>query len=89
LHLGDSLLAKVPELQDQDKTEIKLTGRPFKIRRQLLGDLASHTIEGRISSLGKPLLVMHSPKAENSGDSRQMRYAQGSALRGKSKDGIG
>lgn len=64
LHLGDSLAAQAPELQEQDETEIKLAGRPFKIRRQLLDDLASHTLEDHISNLGKPLLVMHSPVDE-------------------------
>jgi putative redox protein len=64
LHLGDSLAAQAPELQDQDETEIKLAGRPFKIRRQLLDDLASHTLEDHISNLGKPLLVKHSPVDE-------------------------
>ncbi len=64
LHLGDSLAAQAPELEDQDETEIKLAGRPFKIRRQLLDDLASHTLKEKIAKLGKPLLVMHSPVDE-------------------------
>lgn len=63
-HLGDSLATQAPELKEQDETKINLGGRPFKIRRQLLDDLASHTLREQIANLGRPLLVMHSPVDE-------------------------
>ena len=40
---------------------VELAGRSFSIRRELLDDLTSHSIEQRASELRAALLVMHSP----------------------------
>jgi uncharacterized OsmC-like protein len=40
---------------------VTLVGRPFRIRRELLDDVAEQKLAGRIADLHKALLVFHSP----------------------------
>ena len=40
---------------------MSLSRRPFTIRRQLLDDLAAASLDGALGSLGRALLVFHSP----------------------------
>jgi putative redox protein len=46
------------------EAEVSLAGRTFRIRRQLLDDLAEQPQRERIARLGRALLVMHSPVDE-------------------------
>jgi putative redox protein len=52
------------EIESRGEAEVEIAGRSFRIRRQLLDDLAAHTLEGHIENLGRPLLVLHSPADE-------------------------
>lgn len=45
----------------QGEAEVKLGGRPFKMRRAFIDDLAAHDQGQRIAGLRRALLVMHSP----------------------------
>src|SRR5262245_26323325 len=54
---GDDLQA----LLSQGEAEVKLGGRPFKIRRSFVDDLRSHDQGQRIGKLRRALLVMHAP----------------------------
>jgi putative redox protein len=40
---------------------VQLAGRPFRIKRQFLDDVAEHSLRSKISTLHKALLVMHAP----------------------------
>ena len=60
-HLHDSLLEQAPELAEQDETQLTLAGRTFRIKRQLLDDLAENRVLAAVSELRLPLLVLHSP----------------------------
>lgn len=67
-HLRDGLLASAPSLgpgdgagDPADSAEIRLAGRPFTIRRQLLEDLGDQRVLDRVARLAKPLLILHSP----------------------------
>lgn len=55
--LGDS----VPEIEAAGQAEVHLAGRKFRIRKQLLDDLERHAGREAIGSLGKALLIFHSP----------------------------
>ena len=46
----------------QGHAAVTLGGRTLTIRQELVDDLRSHDLAGRIGSLGVPLLVMHSPQ---------------------------
>ncbi|MDF0544671.1 bifunctional alpha/beta hydrolase/OsmC family protein [Sphingobium sp. H39-3-25] len=52
----------VEELRTKGETEVRIGGRPFKLRRSFIDDLASHDQAERIHALRKPLLILHSPQ---------------------------
>jgi putative redox protein len=60
-HLRDVLVSRAPEIEARGEAEIRLGGRPFRIRKQLLDDLSEDHMQGAVSSLGKALLILHSP----------------------------
>jgi len=49
------------EIERSGEAEVTLGGRPFRIRRELLEDLAVHDLEAKIAALRRPLLVLHAP----------------------------
>src|SRR5450432_3036303 len=48
-------------LLEQGEAEVHLGGRPFRIRRAFVDDLATHDQGQRIGGLRRPLLVLHAP----------------------------
>ena len=60
-HLRELLVEKAPAVQQGDTSEINLAGRAFRIKRQLLDDLAEHSVRDAIVDLRRPLLLFHSP----------------------------
>jgi uncharacterized OsmC-like protein/alpha/beta superfamily hydrolase len=63
-HLGNILVSQAPEIEDRGEAEVRLGGRSFTVRRQLLDDLAEQSMGDCIAGLGKALLVLHSPVDE-------------------------
>jgi len=49
------------EIERTGEAEVRIGGRPFRIRRQFLDDLESQQMEAAVSGLGRPLLIFHSP----------------------------
>lgn len=61
-HLRDTLVRLSPELEARGEAEVDLGGgRPFRIRKQLLDDLAADHLQGTLAELHKPLVIFHSP----------------------------
>lgn len=61
-HLRDVLVRLSPELEARGEAEVDLGGgHPFRIRKQLLEDLAEDHLQGVLSRLHRPLLIFHSP----------------------------
>ena len=52
----------IDKLRDEGEAEVRIGGRPFKLRRSFIDDLAAHDQAGRIRALRKPLLILHSPQ---------------------------
>jgi len=50
------------QIADQGEAEVAIGGRSFRIQRQFLFDLEEQNLGRRIRSLGKALLVLHSPR---------------------------
>ncbi len=48
-------------LSSSESVEISLGGRPFRVGRQFLDDLDSHSQHARVAHLSAALLVLHSP----------------------------
>jgi len=51
----------VDKIQTHGEVEVSLAGRPFRIRRALLDDIAEQKLTERIKNLHKALLIFHSP----------------------------
>ena len=58
---------KVAELGDKGEVEVTLAGRPFRIRRTLLDDIANQNLTPLVAGLHKALLVFHSPTDDTVG----------------------
>jgi uncharacterized OsmC-like protein/alpha-beta hydrolase superfamily lysophospholipase len=58
---------RVEEIKSKGEVEVSLAGRPFRIRRTLLDDIAEQNLAARIAELRKALLVFHSPTDETVG----------------------
>jgi uncharacterized OsmC-like protein/esterase/lipase len=50
------------EIEKTGEAEVQIGGRPFRIKKQFLDDLEAKSSEKVLSSLGKSLLVLHSPQ---------------------------
>src|SRR5580704_7316383 len=58
---------RVAELDNKDEVEVTLAGRPFRIRRALLDDIARQNLKPLIAELHKALLMFHSPTDDTVG----------------------
>jgi uncharacterized OsmC-like protein/alpha/beta superfamily hydrolase len=50
------------ELEARGEAEVSIAGRSFRIKKKLLDDLAAQSSEEKIRSLGRSLLILHSPQ---------------------------
>lgn len=60
-HVRHLLAPAREELEARGEAEVSIGGRPFRIRRDLLDDLARHESSEAIAALGRALLVLHAP----------------------------
>ena len=61
-HAAGLITAAERDLIERDgEAGITLAGRPFRIRREFLEDIAAQPLEAAIRSLGAAMLVLHSP----------------------------
>lgn len=57
----------VDEIRSQGEVEVQLEGRPFKIRRSFLDDVAEQKLVWHVTRLKRALLVMHAPTDQTVG----------------------
>ena len=57
----------VDNIREHGEVEVSLAGRPFRIKRQFLDDVAEQQLMARIKTLHKALLIMHSPTDDTVG----------------------
>ena len=60
-HVAGLFRDHVDAIRAQGEVEVTLAGRPFRIRREFLDDVAEQNLTQRIADLRKALLVFHSP----------------------------
>lgn len=53
---------QVMQIREQGEAEVQLAGRPFRVKRQFLDDVAERTLMKKIADLRKALLILHSPR---------------------------
>jgi uncharacterized OsmC-like protein/alpha/beta superfamily hydrolase len=52
---------RLEDIRLQGEVEVSLAGRPFRIKRELLDDVAEQNLMAQVTKLHKALLIMHSP----------------------------
>jgi putative redox protein len=60
-HVTGLFKSQVGAIRAQGEVEVTLAGRPFKIRREFLDDVAEQMLMDRVAHLRKALLIFHSP----------------------------
>jgi uncharacterized OsmC-like protein/alpha/beta superfamily hydrolase len=60
-HVTRMFASQRSKIEDSGEAEVSLAGRKFTIQKQFLDDIGSHSMENKIRSLDRALLVFHSP----------------------------
>ena len=66
-HVVERFDADVERIEADGEAEVRLAGRPFRIRREFLDDVRGVKLSEHLARLGAPLMVMHSPLDETVG----------------------
>ncbi|MDJ0607857.1 MAG: bifunctional alpha/beta hydrolase/OsmC family protein [Kiloniellales bacterium] len=66
-HVGHLFQSARPEIEAAGEAEVLLAGRPFRIKKQFLEDIAGRRLEAEIAGLRKALMVFHAPRDETVG----------------------
>ncbi|MGY1409815.1 MULTISPECIES: bifunctional alpha/beta hydrolase/OsmC family protein [unclassified Luteimonas] len=61
-HVTHLFAGGLDELREKGEAEVRIGGRPFRLRQSFVDDLAAHDQRARIRALRKPLLILHSPQ---------------------------
>ena len=60
-HVQHLFESKIDEIEREGSAEVSLGGRPFRIGKVFIDDLAGQDPERLIGQLGMPLMIFHSP----------------------------
>lgn len=60
-HVIGQFAQGLAQIEREGVAEVSIAGRPFRVRREFVQDVASHRLDERIRELRRPLLIMHSP----------------------------
>jgi putative redox protein len=60
-HVTGLFQQHVADIHEKGEVEVALAGRPFRIRKEFLDDVAEQKLQQRLANLRKALLVLHSP----------------------------
>lgn len=63
-HVTHMFRDAIPAIREQGEVEVALAGRPFRIRREFLDDIAGQKLIDAVAGLHKALLIFHSPTDE-------------------------
>jgi uncharacterized OsmC-like protein/fermentation-respiration switch protein FrsA (DUF1100 family) len=66
-HVTGLFREDVGKIREQGEVEVSLAGRPFRIKREFLDDIAEQRITDRLTALRKALLIFHSPTDDTVG----------------------
>jgi len=61
MHVTGLIKEHEAAIRELGEVEVKLSGRPFRIRREFLDDVAEQKLDARINGLRRALLILHSP----------------------------
>lgn len=66
-HVTHLFKDRIEDIREHGEVEVALAGRPFRIKREFLDDIAEHALTAQIGKLHKALLIMHSPTDDTVG----------------------
>jgi putative redox protein len=66
-HVTGLFADSVEDIRKNGESEVSLAGRPFRIKREFLDDIAEHGLMVHVAKLHKALLVMHAPTDDTVG----------------------
>jgi uncharacterized OsmC-like protein/pimeloyl-ACP methyl ester carboxylesterase len=66
-HVAHLFKDRIEDIRKHGEVEVSLAGRPFRIKREFLDDVAEQGLTAQIEKLHKALLVMHSPTDDTVG----------------------
>jgi uncharacterized OsmC-like protein/alpha/beta superfamily hydrolase len=66
-HVTNFFRDRIDDIRTHGEVEVALAGRPFRIKREFLDDIAEHGLMAHVAKLHKALLVMHSPTDDTVG----------------------
>jgi putative redox protein len=61
VHVLHNFAADLSRIETEGEAEVRLAGRPFRIRREFVEDLRKHSVEAAVARMRKALLILHSP----------------------------
>jgi uncharacterized OsmC-like protein/pimeloyl-ACP methyl ester carboxylesterase len=66
-HVTGLFADRIEHIRQHGEGEVSLAGRPFRIKREFLDDIAEHGLMAHVAKLHKALLVMHAPTDDTVG----------------------
>jgi putative redox protein len=66
-HVLHLLKDAIEDIHVKGEVEVLLAGRPFRVRREFLEDVARQKLLGKVRTLHRALLIMHSPTDDTVG----------------------
>src|ERR1700730_12011613 len=66
-HVTGLFKDRIEDIRKAGDVEVSLAGRPFRIKREFLDDIAEHGLMAHVTNLHKSLLIMHSPTDDTVG----------------------
>lgn len=66
-HVTGLFKDRIEDIRKHGKVEVQLAGRPFRISREFLDDIAEHGLMAHVAKLHKALLIMQSPTDDTVG----------------------
>lgn len=66
-HVTGLFREHLDDIRKHGEVEVSLAGRPFRIKREFLDDIAEHALMKDIANLHRALLVMHAPSDDTVG----------------------
>jgi uncharacterized OsmC-like protein/pimeloyl-ACP methyl ester carboxylesterase len=66
-HVTGLFADRIEDIRKHGESEVSLAGRPFRIKREFLDDIAEHGLMEHVAKLHKALLVMHAPTDDTVG----------------------
>jgi putative redox protein len=63
-HVVSEFAGSIDKIEEDGEAEVSIAGRPFRIKKQFLDDIAGHSLEDAAGRLKRAILICHAPLDE-------------------------